>query len=92
MIYKWNTTEGQQKRQENLGSEGIYPVKIKWLGPEDEPKKSDEQKMNTVDLDGMDKLRETLSHGVASSSTELYIYVDASPRSPAKDEIDVWRP
>ncbi|KAF6227104.1 hypothetical protein HO133_008545 [Letharia lupina] len=75
MTHKSATTEGQQNLQESLGSEGVYLVKVKWLGPEEEPKRSSEQRTNIVDLDEMDEtLEETLSHGAASSSTELYIY------------------
>lgn len=75
MTHKPATTEGQQNLQESLGSEGVYLVKVKWLGPEEEPKRSSEQRTNIVDLDEMDEtLEETLSHGAASSSTELYIY------------------
>ena len=69
------TAEGQQKRQEITRSEGVYLVKVKWLGPEEEPKRSSEQRSNIMNVDEMDEVvEETLSHGAARSSTELYIH------------------
>lgn len=71
---KLNIAKGQQKSQEGLRSEGDYLVKVKWLGPDEEPKRSSEAKTNIVDLDDMDEdCEEMLSHGAATSSTELYI-------------------
>ncbi len=75
VTYKVATAERQKKRQESLSSNGYYLVKVKWLGPDEKPKRSSEQRTNIVDLDNMDEsIDETLSYGAAASSTELYIY------------------
>lgn len=68
MTYKAATAERQQKRQESLSSNGRYLVEVKWLGPDEEPKRSSEHRTNIVDLDHMDEsIDETLSHGAAAS-------------------------
>lgn len=75
VTHKLATVERQEKRQESSRSEKGYLVQVKWLGSEEEPRRSSEQRSNIVDLDDMDEnLEETLSHGAASSSTELYIH------------------
>ncbi len=75
VTYRMATVERQQKGQESLSSNGCCLVKVKWLGPDEEPKRSSEHRTNIVDLDHMDEgVDETLSHGAAVSSTELYIY------------------
>ena len=72
--YKPTTADGQQKKQEISRLERVMMVKVRWLGPEEEPKRGSEQTTNIVDLDDMDEhVEETLSHGAARSSTELYI-------------------
>ncbi len=58
-----------------MSSNGCYLVKVKWLGPDEEPRRSSEHRTNIVDLDNNmnESIDETLSHGAAASSTELYI-------------------
>ncbi|KAL9126958.1 MAG: hypothetical protein Q9217_004081 [Psora testacea] len=69
------TPEYFQEEQASLSSGECYQIKVKWLGPDEGPKRSsDQMNTNIVDLDAMDEsVEETLSHGAASSSTELYI-------------------
>lgn len=73
--YKVAPAVCQIQRQEILGSDQCCWVRVKWLGRDEEPKRSSEQRTNIVNLDDMkESLEKTLSHGAARSSLELYIY------------------
>ena len=72
--YEVGSAEYQKKMQEDRSPDRCHLFKVKWMTPDEEPKRCSGARSNIIDLDEMEEsIEETMGHGAASASTELYI-------------------